>query len=108
MSNTYADLQNFYQVSGQQGRFDKRGAESAEDKIQERLAKAEASGLRPDIAAASARMEGVQLGARKEIKRLHEHLHEGEQVVTLGQGSTSASRESSSSRISDCCSCSTA
>jgi hypothetical protein len=75
------------QVSGQRGRFDERASpEWAEKKAQERLAQAEASGLRPDIAEASTRMKGTQFGAKREIKKLHEHLHQGEQVVNLAAG----------------------
>jgi hypothetical protein len=86
-------------VSGQVGRFDKRaaaaagkasqpgeeGSQAAEQAFQERLAKAEADGLRPDIASASARM-GTQTGAKREIKNLDQYLHEGEQVALLGAG----------------------
>jgi hypothetical protein len=79
------------QVSGQQGRFDKLASqelapqERAEQKMEERKAKAEAAGLRPDIAEASARM-GWKFGGKREIKNLEEHLYEGEQVTYLAQG----------------------
>ena len=42
--------------------------------------------LRPDIAAAKERMR-TKLGAGKEIKKLLEHLHEGETVHTMLMGS---------------------
>ena len=79
-------------VSGQQGRFDKKQAEAeakaeatADRKMQEGLAKAQEAGLRPDIAEASARM-GWKFGGKREIKKLHEHLHEGELVRYIAQG----------------------
>jgi Bacterial PH domain/Short C-terminal domain len=53
--------------------------------MQERQAKPEAVGLRPDIAEASARM-GWKFGGKREIKKLHEHLYEGERVTYLAQG----------------------
>jgi hypothetical protein len=86
------------QIGGQQGRFDKRAAQVSEEgakapaasqqqaeKIRERQAKAEAAGLRPDIAEASARM-GWTFGGKREIKNLEEHLHDGERVSFLAQG----------------------
>jgi hypothetical protein len=80
------------QVRGQQGRFDKKleqdklaSQERAEQKMQERQAKGEAAGLRPDIAEASARM-GWKFGGKREIKELHQHLYDGEQVAYLAQG----------------------
>jgi hypothetical protein len=73
-------------VSGQQGRFDKLASpERAEQKTQERQAKAEAASLRPDIAEASARM-GSKLGGKREINKLHEHLHDREVVRYIAQG----------------------
>lgn len=45
----------------------------------------EAAGLRPDIAQAASRM-GWQLGGKREIKKLPEHLHDGEVVDYIAQG----------------------
>jgi hypothetical protein len=47
--------------------------------------KAGAAALRSDIAEASARM-GWKFGGKREIKKLHEHLHDGEQVAYIAQG----------------------
>ena len=96
--------------SGQIGRFDKLAAkvdakgqemeQNAAAKAEERAAdataraaqqqdvkraKGEAAGLRPDIAEAASRM-GWQFGGKREIKKLHEHLYEGEIVEYIAQG----------------------
>jgi hypothetical protein len=73
-------------ISGEQGRLGKRASpEWAAQQVEERQAKAEAAGLRPDIAAASARMNWT-FGGKREIKKLEEHLYEGEVVQYLAQG----------------------
>ncbi len=93
-------------AGGQAGRFDKKAVEwekkaveleahaaaageraqaAAEAKQQERQAKGEASGLRPDIAEAAARM-GWRLGGGREIKKLQTQLNDGESVRFIAQG----------------------
>ncbi len=54
-------------------------------KQDEKRQKGEAAGLRPDIAEAASRM-GWQLGGKREIKKLQEHLHDGEVVEYIAQG----------------------
>lgn len=52
---------------------------------EEKRQKGEAAGLRPDIAEAASRL-GWQLGGKREIKKLHEHVHPGEAVEYIAQG----------------------
>jgi hypothetical protein len=46
---------------------------------------ASAGGARPDIAAAAGRM-GWTFGGKREIRKLHEHVHDGELVQYIAQG----------------------
>jgi hypothetical protein len=59
--------------------------EGPASKQENKQAEAEAAGMRPDIAAAMSRMTW-KLGGGREIKKLPEHLHEGERVEYIAQG----------------------
>ena len=55
------------------------------DKRSELAHQASAGGARPDIAAAVERM-GWTFGGKREVKKLHEHLHDSERVEYIAQG----------------------
>lgn len=68
-----------------QAQSEERQAAGRQDRGEKLAAKLDPSGERPDIVAAAARMSN-RLGGGRELKKLAEHLHDGEEVQLIAQG----------------------